>query len=105
MVEKERMFPDFSRPASVLGFNIPIAIPIKRENGRETYATIFVHIEFDENGEQQVIIAEISRNIIERLGKDKSKIFKYIVGIARATHNVAAKMCRERWFKIPSKAD
>jgi hypothetical protein len=103
MTENEKMFPDYSRPASVLGFNIPIAIPIKRESGRETYAVITARVEFDGNGEQQVTISENSRNIIKRLGEDK--VFKYIVGISRATHNVAAKMSRKRWFKISEKAD
>lgn len=103
MAEKERISPDFSRPASILGFSIPITIPIKRESGRQTYAVIIARVEFDENGEQQVTIFEDSRNIIKRLGEDK--IFKYVVGVARATHNVAAKMSRERWFKIVKIAD
>lgn len=98
---EEEMFPDFSRPASILGLNIPIAIPIKRKNGRQTYATIFVRAEFDENGEQKVTISEGSRNIINRLGEEKSKIFKYVVGVAKATHNTAAVMARKRWQNIP----
>jgi len=105
MAEKEGMFPDFSRPASVLGFYIPISIPIKRENGRQTYAVITAHVEFNQYGEQRVKILESSRGIINRLGEDKKKIFKYIVGVAIATHNVAASLTRERWFKIAEKAD
>ena len=97
---EEEMSPDFSRPASILGLNIPIAIPIRRKNGRQTYATVFVRVEFDENGEQKATISEGSRNIINRLGEDKSKIFKYIVGIAKATHNTAAAITRKRWQNI-----
>ena len=99
---EEEIFPNFSMPASILGLNIPIAIPIKRKNGRQTYATIFVRVEFDENGEQKVTISEGSRGIINRLGDEKSKIFKYIVGIAKATHNMAAAMARKRWQNIPT---
>jgi hypothetical protein len=93
--------PNFSNPASVLGFNLPIGIPVINESGRETAMIVIAHVEFDSNGEQRVVFPDETRKRIKALGaKYEDALFRYMSGIAKATHNTACKIARERWETI-----
>lgn len=93
--------PDFERPASVLGQNIPIGIPVIDDSGRKTAMVIVVHIEFDSEGNQRVTFSDETRRRVKALGTEyEDSIFRYLSGVAKATHNTACKLARERWPNI-----
>ncbi len=93
--------PNFSYPASVLGFNVPIGIPVINGSGREGAMIVVAHIEFDSNGNQKVAFSDETRRRIKSLGVEyEDLLFRYLNGVAKATHNTACKIARDRWSGV-----
>jgi len=85
-------------PASVNGFVITIAVPMKKGTA-EYYLQVTAVVEFDNLGNQIVKLSNSANNLA--LAERGNDALRFIRGIARASDNLAKALARKRWPPKP----
>ncbi len=87
-------------PASVDGFYITVAVPMKKGTA-EYYVQVTAVVGFDSLGNQVVKLSSSANSLA--LAEGGTDALRFIRGIARASDNLAKALARKRWPPRPSK--